>query len=78
MKMTMTDFKDFLESLTSHITFEYNGMDCGVDPFNKNKFDVWCGDTSRTCGSLDEAMAIPIFGGKTLTDIFPTIPSFDC
>ena len=39
--MSKKEFIDYLNSLISHITFEYNGKDCGVDPFNNNDFDVW-------------------------------------
>ena len=34
--MSKKEFIEYLCSLTSHITFEYNGKDCGVDPFGRD------------------------------------------
>ena len=52
----MTDFnvKEYLGNLTSHIMFEYDGKNCGVDPLSLDKFDMWYGDKSMTAHSIEE------------------------
>lgn len=67
----MTDFnmREFLGNLTGHVTFEYNGLLCGVDPLSRNTFDMWCGADSMVADSIDEVMTTKFFDGKPLEDI---------
>lgn len=53
----------------SHLTFEYNGMRCGIDPISRDHFEMWYGDTDTVAKSIDEVMTIPLFAGKTLSEI---------
>ena len=59
--MTAKELRDRIESLCTHVLFDYNGKECGVDPFNAKHFDVWCGDKFMEAHSIDE--------GKALEDI---------
>lgn len=34
--MKLSEIKTYLSNLTGHVTFEYNGYNCGVDPFRIN------------------------------------------
>ena len=67
--MTALEIKDYVGSLVSHITFTYNNKDCGVDPFKKDCFDMWCGEDTMTAKSIDEVMETPFFDGKSLNEI---------
>ena len=67
--MTAKDLRDRINSMCTHILFDYNGEECGVDPFNAKHFDMWYGDTFMEAHSIDEVMKTPFFGGKALEDI---------
>lgn len=58
-----------ISSLCTHILFEYEGRNCGIDPISKKEIDVWFGDDFMTCRSVDEVMSAPVFGGKSLGEI---------
>lgn len=75
--MTITEVKDYLKHLTSHVLFEYNGQSCGVDPLSRNKFDIWYGSKGTTVSSIDEVMTIKFFDGKSLTDIWDDISELE-
>ena len=67
--MTAIELRDRIKSLCTHVLFDYNGKECGVDPFNAKHFDMWYGDTFMEAHSIDEVMKTPFFGGKALEDI---------
>ena len=67
--MTAKDLRDRINSICTHVLFDYKGKECGVDPFNENSFDMWYGDTFMEAHSIDEVMKTPFFGGKALEDI---------
>lgn len=75
----MTDFnvKKYLENLTSHIMFEYDGKNCGVDPLSLDKFDMWYGDKSMTAHSIEEVTDTKFFDGKSLEDIWDEITDLE-
>lgn len=74
--MMAEKIKNRLKELCSHMTFEYNGKDCGVDPISHAEFVMWCGDKDTTVKSIDEVMAKPFFDGKSLSEIAEVI-TFD-
>lgn len=45
--MTVLEIREYLDNLISHITFEYNGRSCGVDPLAHGDFDMWYGDKKK-------------------------------
>lgn len=75
--MKTEELKRRIESLCTHITFEFNGKDCGVDPFTRNDFDMWYGEEKMKAGSIDEVMYTPFFEGHALADIVDKIKNLD-
>lgn len=75
--MSINDFKNKVNSLFSYIGFEYNGLNCGIDPLNTNHFDMWYGDDYHKAGSIDEVMEYPLFNGKSLKEIYDDITNID-
>lgn len=67
--MTAIELRDRIKSLCTHVLFDYNGKECGVDPFNAKHFDMWYGDTFMEAHSIDEVMKTPFFGGNALENI---------
>lgn len=75
--MTISEVKKYLSSLIRHITFEYNGYSCGVDPITLNSFDMWYGDNVITVDSIDQVINNNFFDGKSLKDIFDDITELE-
>ena len=75
--MTAKKIKSRISEIASHFTFEFNGKSCGVDPFSKNKFDMWCGDNTLTVNSIDDVMDRPFFDGNCLSEICGDIKIID-
>lgn len=75
--MTAKELRDRIESLCTHILFDYNEKECGVDPFNTEHFDMWCGDVFMEVHSIDEVMQVPFFDGKALEDITDQIENVE-
>lgn len=71
--MNITDLKERIDSLCTHVLFEYNGKNCGVDPFSHEEYDMWYGDKEITVTSIEEVMETPLFDGKSLNEIFDNI-----
>ncbi|MCD8055316.1 MAG: hypothetical protein LUE25_01145 [Clostridiales bacterium] len=67
--MTAEMIKNRISEICSHFLFTYNGKNCGVDPFSQNDFDMWYGDDYHHADSIENVMNVPLFDGKTLTDI---------
>jgi len=75
--MTIAQVKDYLAKLTSHITFEYNGQSCGIDPLSKNEFNMWYGSDEMTVNSIDKVMNANFFDGKSLEEIWDEITELE-
>lgn len=71
--MPLDEMYTYLKGIVSHVFFEYQGKDCGVDPFSQRKYDVWYGEKEETMTSVEEVFNKPFFDGKSLTEIFPEI-----
>ena len=71
--MTAKKLRDRIESLCTHVLFDYNGKACGVDPFDAGHFDMWCGEDFMEAHSIEEVMQEPFFEGKALQDIIDQI-----
>ena len=67
--MKSNEIKIRITSLCSHLTFDFEGKSCGVDPLAADQFDMWCGDDTMTAKSADEGMNTPFFDGKCLKEI---------
>lgn len=75
--MTLKEVRDYLASLTSHITFEYNGYSCGIDPLSRNKFVMWSADKKLAVESIDAVMTTEFFSGSSLKDIWDDIVALE-
>ncbi len=59
------------------MTFEYNGLDCDIDPFNPGLFHVTCNGQEQDVFSIDDVMNKPLFDGACLNDIADQINILD-
>lgn len=75
--MTITEVKDYLANLTGHVTFCYNGYDCGIDPLATDEFSMWYDTDEITVNSIDKVMNINFFDGKSLKDIWGDITELE-
>lgn len=75
--MTKFNMKEHLENLAGHVTFEYNGLLCGIDPLSRDMYNMWCGPEIVTVNSIDEVMTIKFFAGRPLRDILDNISGLD-
>ena len=66
--MSANELRDYIASLCSHVTFDFHGKSCGVDPLAPDQIDLWCGD---------EAMNTPFFDGKSLNEIADKIENVE-
>ncbi|MCD7943423.1 MAG: hypothetical protein LUE25_01100 [Clostridiales bacterium] len=69
--------KNRISELCTHVTFEYNGKLCGVDPYNENSFELWYGDNLIEVTNIDDVMQIPFFESKSLLEIADEIVNLD-
>ena len=67
--MKADTLKKRIDSLATHILFDYNNKPCGIDPITRSQIDIWYGDAVITANSVDEAMQTPLFDGLSLEDI---------
>lgn len=75
--MMADKLKDRLLDMVTHITFEYQGIDCGIDPLSPTHFDIWCGDDTITVDNITAVMDTPLFNGRALKDIAQEITIID-
>lgn len=75
--MTITEIKDYLANLNGHVTFCYNGYNCGIDPLATDEFDIWYGNDEMTVNSVDKVMTVNFFDGKSLKEIWNDITELD-
>lgn len=75
--MIAEQLKERIETMCSHITFDYRGKSCGVDPLSRTHYDMWYGDDTITVGSISEVMQAPFFNGNSLADISNAITNFE-
>lgn len=57
--------------------FEYNGLECHIDPFNSTLFHIYCNGDEKDVHSIDDVMSAPLFGGKCLNDIADQVQILD-
>lgn len=67
--MTAIELKKRISELVTHVTFEYRGKQCGVDPLSATDIEMWYGDEEVTAKSIDEVMSVSFFDEKSLNDI---------
>lgn len=70
---TLLKVKNYISNLMGHVTFDYNGYSCGIDPLSLDSFDMWYGDKETTVDSVKKAFTIKFFDGKSLTEIWDDV-----
>ena len=75
--MTVKEIQDRIESLCTHVLFDYREKECGVDPLDASHFNMWCGTDFMEAHSIEEVMQAPFFEGKTLQDIIDQIENVE-
>lgn len=80
--MMLLDIKTRLDEFCNIFQFEYQGMNCYLDPisrYDKWIFDVVCGEDykSMSFDGLDAVLTVPLFLGKSLTEIYTDIDIID-
>ena len=74
--MNETDLRNWIDSLTQDITFEYAGVSGSICPFTRTNISVSFGDEEQTFHSIDDVLEKPFITGKPLKEICKSI-SFD-
>lgn len=67
--MNAQELRDWIDSLTDDIEFQYKGVWGSICPFSRENISVSYGDKERTFSSVDELMDTPFVGGKPMKDI---------
>lgn len=67
--MKPDDLRDWIDSLTDDIEFQYLGIWGSICPFNRHNISVSYGDDERTFHSIDDVMNEPFICGKPIKDI---------
>lgn len=67
--MNAKELRDWIDSLTQDITFEYAGVSGSICPFTRTNISVSFGDKERTFRSVNDVMEKPFIAGKALKDI---------
>ncbi len=73
----LEDIKSRLLEFSGLMSFEYNGLYCDIDPFNKNNFHVTCNGNEHDMKSIDDVLNSPVFGGCALNEIWDKIKILD-
>lgn len=75
--MSANEIRKYVESMCSHLTFEFEGKTCGVDPLAPDYFDMWCGEDVMTAKTVDEVMRVPFFNRQSLEKIVNKIENVE-
>lgn len=67
--MKSEDLRDWIDSLTQDITFEYLGVNGSICPFSRSDISLCYGEKEQSFDSIDALMHAPFFKGKSLTEI---------
>ena len=67
--MKSEDLRDWIDSLTQDIAFEYLGVNGSICPFSRSDISLCYGEKEQSFDSIDALMHAPFFKGKSLTEI---------
>ena len=67
--MKLEDILEDVITITSCVTFIYNGKNCGIDPYSQNNFAMWYGDEDFNATSIDDVITVKLFDGKSLAQL---------
>lgn len=75
--MTILELEKRINSLCTHVLFDYKGHSCGIDPLALDDFDMWCGESYMRAKNIDEVINSPFFEGKSLCNIINEIENLE-
>ena len=67
--MNRQKLRDWIDSLTQDIDFQYQGILGSICPFNRNDISLCFDGGEVTVHSVDEAMEAPFIRGKSLNEL---------
>ena len=67
--MNATELREWIDSLSQDIDFEYNGKCGAICPFNRSNISLCYDGNEVTVHSVDEAMKEPFILGRSLSEI---------
>ena len=67
--MNKQELKDWIDSLTQDIDFEYLGISGSICPFSHSDISLCYGGKEQSFPSVDAVMNEPFFEGKSLSQI---------
>lgn len=67
--MNAQDLRDWIDSLTDDIEFQYKGLWGSICPFNRSNISLCYNEYEITVDSVDKAMSTPFIDGKSLNEI---------
>lgn len=67
--MNPSDLKEWINSLTDDIKFQYRGVAGAICPFSRQKISVSYGKSEKTFDSVDAVMDTPFICGMSLKNI---------
>ena len=76
-KLTILQLEEHMEQLVSHVTFDYNGKSCGIDPISRDQYELWYGENCATATSLEKLMNTKVFDGLSIVDIWDKATDVD-
>ena len=76
-KNKLSELKDYLSALVSHVLFEYNGRSCGINPLAFNNFEMWMGEKYMTARSVEEVLSVKFFDGKSIEEIWDDVTELE-
>ena len=56
--MTILELEKRINSLCTHVLFDYKGHSCGIDPLALDDFDMWCGESYMKAKNIDEVITV--------------------
>lgn len=72
--MTMEQLKESILSFLNDVLLEYPGHDdIFINPWNEKKFELGYSNITRVYSSFEELVSDPIYEGKTLKEILPSL-----
>ena len=67
--MKASELRNWIDSLTQDIDFEYHGILGSICPFNREKISLCFDGEEVTVNSVDAAMTTPFIEGRSLAEI---------
>nr|DAD89758.1 MAG TPA: hypothetical protein [Siphoviridae sp. ctWDo30] len=67
--MKAQELRKWIDSLTDDIEFSYAGKHGSICPISRAEIYLSYGDATHDAKTIDDAMSVPFFNGKSLNEI---------